>query len=219
MTAQPNPSYGRLLLIGLALLVAGAVILLHTPNTTPLPGRDNARPAAASTVQTARPTTDRPETRPDHRGDSTAPDRHTTVATPGGGPAASPGPVRSDQPVSGDGPAGDYAIQRLLDHTAPTDLQPDTARRLTRLASQVWIAETTGAGRTAWPAYFTDTSLRAPYHEVRVQAAVAHQEGRRQGRVEVRLVWAGKDAAGEFRDGRTARVLLERHHNEWLPVR
>ncbi|MFE3123269.1 hypothetical protein ACFXHD_07600 [Streptomyces hydrogenans] len=218
MTTHP---YGRPLLIGLALLIAGAVVLLRTPDTEPGPQRADARPVTAtSATPPVHPTTARPANGPDRAVDRSAPDRTaTTAAAPGVDPTGSPEAVPSDQPVSGDGPAGDYAIQRLLDRTTSTDLEPATARSLTRLATRVWIAETTGAGRTEWPTYFTDTDLRAPYHDVRVQAAVAHQEGRQPGRVEVRLVWAGADAAGEFRDGRTARVLLERHRNEWKPVR
>ncbi|MFB7341187.1 hypothetical protein ACFCZ6_14115 [Streptomyces hydrogenans] len=210
-----TPSYDRPLLLGLALLLAGTAVLLRDPDTDPAPRPQNAaRPAP---TQTAPPATRAPAAGPDHA-DTTPAGDHTT-STPAPRETATPRPVPSDQPVSGDGPAGDYAIQRLLDRTTPTDLAPTTARHLTRLATRVWLAETTGADRAAWPSYFTGTDLRAPYHDVRVQAAVAHQEGQQPGRVEVRLVWAGADAAGEFRDGRTARVLLERHRNEWKPVR
>ncbi|MEU6621957.1 hypothetical protein ABZ926_14450 [Streptomyces litmocidini] len=210
----PDAPYGRLLLLGLALLLAGAVVLLHD-GTAPRPAPNHAQPAA---VRTTPPATHpaapaRPAAGPGNADGTTTPD--PTPDTP----TASTRPVPSDQPVSGDGPAGDYAIQRLLDRSTPTDLPPSTARHLTRLAARVWIAETTGTGRATWPAYFTGSDLRAPYHDVRVQAAVAHQAGQPAGRAEVRLVWAGADAAGEFRDGRTARVLLELHHNEWEPVR
>ncbi|MFF5505844.1 hypothetical protein [Streptomyces roseolus] len=224
MTTHPSPpSYGRPLLLGLALLLAGAAALLHPGTTTPAPPppATRAQPAAAHPATPAgrfdRPS---PPTAGQDREDSggtAEPDRTPTATATAA--AAGPGSVPSDQPVSGDGPAGDFAIQRLLDRTTPTDLPPSTARHLTRLATRVWIAETTGAGRTEWPRYFTGRELRAPYHDVRVQAATAHRNGRNADRAEVLLVWAGADAAGEFRDGRTAHVLLERHHNEWRPVR
>ncbi|MGY3341011.1 hypothetical protein ACVW0K_007204 [Streptomyces filamentosus] len=217
MTPHPHPSHTRPLLLGLALLLAGAALLLHDTTTAPGPPPADTRPAAARTAPPAAPTTrpapaPRPADRPDHEDATAPPPRHT-------GTAPATGPVPDDQPVSGDGPAGDYAIQQLLDRTTPTDLPPATARHLTDLATRVWTAETTGTGRTHWPDYFTPGPLRAPYHDVRIQAAVAHQRGRSADRAEVRLVWAGADTAGEFRDGRTARVLLERHHNEWRPVR
>ncbi|GAA3044320.1 hypothetical protein GCM10017562_01580 [Streptomyces roseofulvus] len=222
MTTHPIPSYARPLLLGLALLAAGTVVLLHGGPAGSGAAEDASRPPAVRTAPPAA-TAYRPATGPsatsraDGKGPAT-PGRTASVPA-AAGPAASPVQGASDQPVSGDGPAGDHAIQRLLDRTAPTDLPPATARQLADLATRVWIAETTGNGRTAWPAYFTDTRLRAPYHDVRVQAAVAYSAAGEDDRAEVRLVWAGADAAGEFRDGRTARVLLEHHHNEWQPVR
>ncbi|MFH8627526.1 hypothetical protein ACH4A8_37525 [Streptomyces vietnamensis] len=216
MTTYPS----RSLLLGLALLLAGAGVLLHGIDPEPRPAQDDARPAA---VRTAPPAAThpaapaRPAAGPEGVDDAPSSDR--TTDTPTARPDASTRPVPSDQPVSGDGPVGDYAIQRLLDRATPTDFPPVTARHLTRLATRVWIAETTGTGRSTWPAYFTSTDLRAPYHDVRVQAAVAHRTGWLADRAEVRLVWAGADASGEFRDGRTARVLLKFHHNEWEPVR
>ncbi|MGW6557614.1 hypothetical protein [Streptomyces hydrogenans] len=215
-----TPSYGRPLLLGLALLLAGTAVLLRDPDTDPAPRPQNAaRPAPTQTAPpaTRAPLPVPPAAGPDHA-DTTPAGDHTT-STPAPRETATLRPVPSDQPVSGDGPAGDYAIQRLLDRTTPTDLAPTTARHLTRLAARVWLAETTGAGRAAWPTYFTATDLRAPYHDVRIQAAVAHQRGLPAGRAEVRLVWAGADAAGEFRDGRTARVLLKLRRNEWEPTR
>ncbi|MGW8767852.1 hypothetical protein ACWGN5_35810 [Streptomyces sp. NPDC055815] len=221
MTTHPAP-YRHSLLLGLALLIAGAVVLLNGAGTTPHPGQDGTRSAA---VRTATPTTHpattpaRPAAGPHDADGTAAPDRTPDTPITAVRPTASTRIVPSDRPVSGDGPAGDYAIQRLLDRSTPTDLPPTTARHLARLATRVWIAETTGTGRATWPAYFNGNDLRAPYHDVRVQAAIAHQAGQPAGRAEVRLVWAGADAAGEFRDGRTAHVLLELHHNEWEPVR
>ncbi|GHG04263.1 hypothetical protein ACFFSH_38020 [Streptomyces filamentosus] len=216
---RPHPSHARPLLLGLALLLAGTAVLLHSGTTAPRPGsaRAGAPSAAAHPAPPAAPAS-RPAPHADGQSTATPRDRPTQTG-PAGSPAADLDQVPGDQPVSGDGPAGDYAIQQLLDRTTPTDLPPATARRLTELATRIWTAETTGTGRTQWPGYFTPDPLRAPYHDVRVQAAVAHQHGRSAGCAEVRLVWAGADAAGEFRDGRTARVLLELHHNEWRPIR
>ncbi len=202
MTRRPTPSSGRLLFFGLVVLLTGAVLLLRGGGATPV--RDDAPPAVARV----------------HRAEGVEVASRTVVTTtPTIDPSAGPELPPRDQPVSGDGPSGDHAVQRLLDRTTPTDLPPTTARHLTRLATSVWLAETTGVGRAAWPAYFTGSGLRAPYDEVRVQAAVAHQRGQPSGRAEVRLVWAGADAAGEFRDGRTGRVLLEFHRKEWEPIR
>jgi len=145
----------------------------------------------------------------------------TTVAR---APAHRPGdtapqPLPSGLPLSGEGPAGDAAIQHVLDGSSPADLPPPTARQLVDLAVRIWLAETTGAGREHWPSYFTDATLRASYRDVRVQAAIARRGHGPGERATVRLVWAGTSASGETQDGRPATVLFERHRDSWVPLR
>lgn len=126
-------------------------------------------------------------------------------------------------PVPGDGPAGDRAVQRLLEQSSPSDLPREEEHRLVRLAEQVWMADVTGRGRDRWPSYFAaDRSLgaRSAYTQVRIQAGIARKSA--GGRVQVRLVWAGADPSGAQRDGRLADIrlrLVPGHSNRWEPVR
>ncbi|MFE2736202.1 hypothetical protein [Streptomyces sp. NPDC059349] len=123
----------------------------------------------------------------------------------------------AEVPVAGDGPAGDHAVQRLMDSSSPADLPRAQEKRLVALASRIWKAEVTGAGRQEWPAYFTDRQLRAAYRDVRIQAGIARAAPNH--RVSVHLVWAGTDPAGQNEDGRTAQMLFTRHNNAWQPLR
>ncbi|MFI9213928.1 hypothetical protein ACIGW7_38090 [Streptomyces sp. NPDC053253] len=224
MTTRPAP-YTRLLLTGLLLVLAGAVTLLARPQDR---SQDAATPAVPtpSLATPAEPRTSAVPT-PPASPPTTAPAAQTPARTaqpraegpPSHEPAVEPDPVPSGIPVSGDGPGGDHAIQRLLDRTTPADLPPDTQRHLVALATRVWIAETTGRGRATWPKYFTDTSLRAPYHYVRVQAAIARRTDGHDDQAVVRLVWAGAGAADDFQDGRLAQVRLTLHRNVWDPIR
>ncbi|MFE6459693.1 hypothetical protein ACFVP0_19830 [Streptomyces cinereoruber] len=217
MTTHPAP-HRRLLLTGLFLALAGTLLLLDRPDD---------RPRTAATAQPAlpAPVADQAAESPPAPATTTSvqPPARTTAprkATPAPRtPAAEPEAVPSGLSVSGDGPGGDYAIQRLLDRTTPADLPPVLERRLVALATRIWIAETTGTGRENWPAYFTGTDLRAPYRDVRVQAAIARRADDRDDQVLVRLVWAGAGALGDFQDGRPAQVRLVLHHNEWEPIR
>ncbi|MEV0449795.1 hypothetical protein [Streptomyces sp. NPDC050600] len=107
----------------------------------------------------------------------------------------------------------------MLDRSSSADLPPAVAHHLTTLAAQVWIAETTGAGRERWPDYFADPHLRAPYRDVRIQAAIARRARGQESRAVVRLVWEGTNSSGETKDSRTGMLSFEDHRNEWQPVR
>ncbi|MEV6699231.1 hypothetical protein AB0M68_18930 [Streptomyces sp. NPDC051453] len=104
-----------------------------------------------------------------------------------------------------------------MDSSSPADLPLAQEKHLVALASRIWKAEVTGAGRQEWPAYFSDRSLRAAYRDVRIQAGIARTAP--DDRVRVRLVWAGTDPAGQNEDGRTAQMLFTRHNNAWRPLR
>ncbi|MFF1400800.1 hypothetical protein ACFVZD_44625 [Streptomyces sp. NPDC058287] len=147
-------------------------------------------------------------------------------STPASSPAATSRPERAsamppstaaEVPVAGDGPAADHAVQRLMDSSSPADLPRAQERHLVALASRIWKAEVTGAGRQEWPAYFSHRQLRAGYRDVRIQAGIARSAP--DHRVAVRLVWAGTDPAGQNEDGRTAQMLFTRHNNAWRPRR
>ncbi|MFC8295591.1 hypothetical protein ACFUJ0_14205 [Streptomyces sp. NPDC057242] len=222
MTTRPAP-HRPLLLTGLLLALAGALLLLtrqQDPPTTMVPPAPPALSAPAGERTAGEPPVpaSSPAAQPSVRTDAS---RQAPPAprTPTPKPSPDLESVPSGIPVSGDGPGGDYAIQRLLDRTTPADLPPALERRLTTLATRVWVAETTGTGRETWPGYFTGMELRSSYRDVRVQAAIARRAGGRDDQVLARLVWAGAGALGTFQDGRPAQVRLELHHNGWEPVR
>ncbi|MCC9309950.1 hypothetical protein LN042_23230 [Kitasatospora sp. RB6PN24] len=121
----------------------------------------------------------------------------------------------------GDGPGGDADIQAAFTRSHPSDLAPADAAQLAQLGSEVWLAETTGTGRTRWPAYFPTgqgASSSFYYSGVRIQAVATHTEGG-SGKVRVDLLWVGTTPAGDYGDHRPATVHLARTDNTWEPVR
>ncbi|MFF1714597.1 hypothetical protein [Streptomyces sp. NPDC058268] len=200
-----TPAYVLPLLAGAACVLLGLALL--RPDTAPRTGdvADNQAPVTTATPHPPRATA--PSTPPAARS-----------------PKPSKEPTRTAQPstdamVPGDGPAGDYAVQRLLDRTSPADLPRAKEKELVTLASGIWRAETTGRDRAKWPKYFGNQALRAPYQDVRIQAGIARTAGGGTDRVRVRLVWAGTDPSGREEDGRSAQVLLELHSGDWEPAR
>ncbi|ANZ13386.1 hypothetical protein SNOUR_43620 [Streptomyces noursei ATCC 11455] len=135
-----------------------------------------------------------------------------------------PNRVTGGIPVPGDGPAGDAAVQRLLDRSSPPDLPRSLEARLVQLGMQVWEADVTGRGRERWPKYFGSSGPaagggRSVYRDVRIQAGIARRAG--SGLVDVRLVWAATDPSGDRRDGRLAQLSFRPvpgHPNRWEPV-
>ncbi|QIB49534.1 hypothetical protein [Streptomyces aureoverticillatus] len=192
-----GPSALWLLLAAAACLLAGVALLgpVSGPNAPERDVSDLTRSAPDQAASTERATAPRPRSE-----------------------ARPPAQDAEDVPVPGDGPGGDHAVQRLLDRSSPTNMPRAEEKRIVALASRIWKAEITGAGRGQWPAYFTDRSLRAPYRDVRIQAGIARSADGRPDRARVRLVWAGTDPAGRAQDGRPARVLLARHGSGWEPV-
>ncbi|MFE6164062.1 hypothetical protein ACFQ7F_34685 [Streptomyces sp. NPDC056486] len=200
-----KPTYVLPLLAGAACVLLGLALL--RPDTAPRTG-DVANNKAPATTATPHPT------------------RATASSTPAAehSPKPSKEPTRTVQPstdamVPGDGPAGDYAVQQLLDRASPADLPRAQEKELVTLASRIWRAETTGRDRGQWPKYFGDQALRAPYQDVRIQAGIARTASGDTDRVRVRLVWAGTDPSGREEDGRSAQVLLELHSGDWEPTR
>ncbi|MEV7177833.1 hypothetical protein [Kitasatospora sp. NPDC093679] len=126
--------------------------------------------------------------------------------------------------AAGDGPEGDADLQAAFTRAHSSDLPPDQAGELTALARQVWLAETTGAGRDRWPAYFpTGAGGAGPVHYysgVRIQAVAAHTAGG-PGRAVVGLLWVGTSPSGEYGDHRPATLTFTRTDTDtgWEPIR
>ncbi|MBC9729314.1 hypothetical protein [Streptomyces sp. TRM68367] len=196
-------------LLGLVLLQPTSPGASYSPKASAAPAA--AAPTAAPTaVRTADPTPSRTLSGTVNEAAATPlPSPHPTASA-----AASAGVM----PVAGDGPAGDYAFQQVLERSSPADLPHTQEVKLVALASRIWLADVTGAGRENWRGYFGEEPLRSPYRDVRIQAGIARTVGDRSDRVRVRLVWAGTDPAGEKQDGRPAEVILVREDTTWEPV-
>ncbi|MFI7103291.1 hypothetical protein ACIBK8_28545 [Streptomyces sp. NPDC050161] len=226
MVAPASDFRSARLPLGLAavLVIAGLVLLSHPPPPTPAPApAPGPTPASAGRTSGVGPAADRPPSRRQYLGSPSPSPR----ALPSGAPSSAPprrehpAPAGSGVPVNGDGPAGDRAVQRMLERSSPADLPRSQEEELVQVATRVWTADVTGRGQGRWPRYFAHSgaSARGTYTAVRVQAGIARTTA--DGRIEVRLVWAGTAPSGEQRDGRTARLLLQHspdHPNRWEPV-
>lgn len=191
-------------LLAAALLAAlGTILLVRAPHDAPHVAARSTPAQTDSAVplpRASRPASDRPP------------------AVKQGKPPDPAVDTVSPVPPAGDGPGADAAIQCVLEHSSPADLPRSVERDAVALAEQVWRADVTGAGRVRWPRYFSATApARHLYTRVRIQAGIARRTD--AGRVVVHLVWAGADPSGQYREGRTARVLLARTDHGWEPVR
>jgi hypothetical protein len=217
LSSPPARIPGRVLVAAAVALAAAGCLLVTlglsgSPAAPARPSAANAGPASPVTQASTRTGSAPPTGEPTHRTRLTA---TTTVSAN----AASPSATASELPPPGSGPAADPIVQRALDQAIPADMPTAIARRLTALGRAVWTAEVTGTGRQRWPHYFTTTpAADALYTRVRIQAAIARQDGS-TGRALVHLVWAGADPSGTYLDGRTATVHFTREGVSWNPVR
>jgi hypothetical protein len=170
-----------------------AASLLHSGEPAPAAGPVTAGSAAGS----AGP------------GSSPAPGSAATAPSPGArqeAPGASPSPVRGELPPRGEGPAGDEAVQRVLESAWPADVLSDQASRLVAEGRQVLLADLTGLGQDRYPTAFPDAApagaaVAPAFTRIRIQAAIARKDTV-PGRLVVHLVWAGADRGGSYTDGR-----------------
>ncbi|MFE5841965.1 hypothetical protein ACFQ7N_10000 [Streptomyces niveus] len=134
-------------------------------------------------------------------------------------PSAGSGSTRAVVPPSGQGPAGDPAIQRLLDAQWPADLPAVDERQLTELGIALLRADATGLGRSRFPGVFPQHGAVAPaFSRFRVQAAVARGDRALPGRAVVHLVWAGADRGGTYADNRITELHFTRIQKEGNPT-
>jgi hypothetical protein len=195
---------------GLVLATASLVLALSGISVISHALHHPGQPAAPAPARSARPVTPASPATP--RGSRRPP---TPAERDGSGPSSSSAPV--NQMVAGGGPAGDHAIQEVLEASTPRNLPPGTEQQLTALGRKVWLAEATGAGRAAWPGYFRRTDTRFTYTRVRIQAAIARATS--AGRAQVILVWAGTDPGGKTEEDRPATVAFQQIEGTWQPIR
>jgi len=145
-------------------------------------------------------------------------------------PISSPsGPPRPDQGQLAEGaeqetteegaPPPDAELQRLLDQTSSPNLPHDQEKALVALASRVLIADVTGKGREEFPGYWQgEPPVRQPITNIRTQAGIARAQQGRPDRVDVTLLWAGRDHSGKDLDRRRALIRLAYANGRWVPV-
>ncbi|MBY8889125.1 hypothetical protein K7472_30410, partial [Streptomyces sp. PTM05] len=171
------------------------------------------RPAAATARVPPQPSPSSiPHTVPS--GSSTVPQPTVSAAAAAAASGSSSGPGRT---LLDDGPAGDPAIQRVLEASSPRNLPTRLEQQLTALARAVWLAQTTGTGRSTWPAYFQGADTHWLYTHVRIQAAIARATAPRQA--EVHLVWTGTDPTGTEHDDQPATLHFQELSGYWQPTR
>ncbi|MCX4554228.1 hypothetical protein [Streptomyces sp. NBC_01500] len=182
MTATAHRSPWALLAgTGLLLFVGLVLLAPHDDRSGPGSGRRSVAaiaPPRVSPSASARARVSFPPATPVDGGDANR------------GPAPSGGAV----PDRGDGPAGDPAIQRVLDRSWPADLPAADERQLRVLGSALLRRDATGAERAG-------RAVVVPaFTRFRIQAVIARRAGSRDA--VVHLVWAGADRGGTFTDGR-----------------
>ncbi|KMS74249.1 hypothetical protein ACM01_15175 [Streptomyces viridochromogenes] len=202
MTATPRSP--RLLLITtLVLAVAGGALLT-------MPHGQDAKVSQQPPSATA----------------STFPYSHASPAPRGarertGSAATAPSSHEAALPPHGEGPAGDPAIQQVLERAWPADLPADDERQLLTAGQSLLRADATGIGRAQWPGVFSGSGQAvAPAFATarfRIQAAIARRDGSPSMAV-VHLVWAGTDRGGTYTDGRITDLFFTRTTKKGKPT-
>ncbi|MEU2462076.1 hypothetical protein ABZ604_31405 [Streptomyces sp. NPDC012473] len=219
MTRPPASKSSRALIATAGLLAtAGCALLLYAlpPQDKTAPPHSTASPIA--THDTALPSAGATSPAPAEPSWTPGP---VEPAEPTAPPASSPPAVPDDGalPEPGAGPRADPLVQRALEQAIAPDLAPAEEAELAMLGRRVWMAEVTGAGRVAWPAYFPDADMASRYSRVRIQGLIARADPDHRSDAVVHLVWAGADPSGTFLDGRTATVRFARRGSAWMPTR
>lgn len=202
-----------ILLLASLLLAAGGFILLSTPTSEPTstPGTaaHPASPDAAPHTDTPRPYASQP------------PDPSPVAASSSPPPTA----PASEPPPHGEGPAGDKAIQHLLENSWPPDLPHGQARQLLKAGRSLLRADATGIGRSAWPTVFDrqeQAQVAPAFARFRIQAAIARKDDAQRGRAVVHLVWAAADRGGTYTDGRVSDLTFTstttKGATKWTPL-
>ena len=169
------------------------------------------QPVSADRIPAARPPVSSPTGRPAASSPSSA-----TAATTSPSSVSPTVDTSHELTVTGDGSAGDHAIQQVLENSARRNITTALEGQLTTLGRKVWLAEVTGSGRGAWPTFFTGQHHSWLYTHVRIQAAIAR--GTTPGHADVQLVWAGIDPTGQKHEDEPGALHLVRTAGTWLPV-
>jgi hypothetical protein len=209
MTNRPASRGARLPFIASASLLALAATLLLLPNGQPggqaaLPVAPSTQPAASTSVQSI----PAPAAQASRATSSTPAARSASPSAPQTAPA---------DLLAGDMP--DSYLQQVLEQTQPADLPAAKEKQLVALAGQVLLADLTGQGRSAFPAYFGGRAATATWSHVRVQAGIARHHAS-SSQIDAHLVYAGTDPHGLTQERQTITIVLAQASggSNWQPV-
>ncbi|MEV8099119.1 hypothetical protein [Kitasatospora sp. NPDC085879] len=208
MTNRPAPRSARFPFIASASLLALAATLLLLPSgqtqgRAALPVAPSMQPAAGPGAQSV------PVVQASRATSSTPAARSASPSAPRTAPA---------DLLAGDMPDG--YLQQVLEQTQPADLPAAQEKQLVAMADQVLLADLTGQGRSAFPAYFGGRAATATWSHVRVQAGIARRHTGSNSQIDAHLVYAGTDPGGRAQERQTITIMLAQASggSNWQPV-
>ncbi|MFJ8034729.1 hypothetical protein [Streptomyces sp. NPDC096032] len=221
-SSSPCPPRLSLRLLTAVLLTVAGIWLLTLP--APLRTSPSATPSPPAAVSAGLPSSPARAGPDDPAAGPTSVDRSAAASSSAPAPHVTermPSAPLVRLPPHGEGPAGDRAIQRVLEAAWPADLRAGEERQLLTVGRDLLRADATGIGRARWPAVFgpPGRAVAPAFAAVgfRVQAAVARRDGA-PGRAVVHLVWAGTDRGGTFTDGRITDLHFTRTTTKGAPT-
>ncbi len=144
---------------------------------------------------------------------------------------ATPPPISEAQPASvrqrtrlpklerdNDG-LGDQGLHAAISDPRASDLPLRLFRRLSRLATEIVIADITGAGRQRWPRYWGEQTARAEpcCTRITIRAAGAIRDPHQREAILGRVVWSGGSRDGRELRNQVSIVRLVQHRGRWRP--
>ena len=144
---------------------------------------------------------------------------------------ATPPPISEAQPASvrprtrlpklerdNDG-LGDQGLHAAISDPRASDLPLRLFRRLSRLATEIVIADATGAGRQRWPRYWGDLTARAEpcCASITIHAAGSTRDPDHREAALARVVWSGGSRDDQELRNQVSIVRLVHQRGGWRP--
>ncbi len=118
-----------------------------------------------------------------------------------------------------DGGLADQALHAAINDPSASDLPLQLFRRTSRLAADIVVADTTGAGRRRWSRYWGNETARAEpcCTSVSVNAAGSSRDPHYRRAVLARVLWSGTDRRGQDLVSQVTIVRLVHRNGRWRP--
>lgn len=113
----------------------------------------------------------------------------------------------------------DQALHAAINDPSASDLPLQLFRRTSRLAADIVVADTTGAGRRRWSRYWGDETARAEpcCTSVSVDAAGSSRDPHYRRAVLARVLWSGTDRRGQDLVSQATILRLVHRNGRWRP--